>query len=53
VLCSVFALCMLRMEGALLKCNVIFQFFHFHIGLLVLGVIRFGVEYPMYLDVWC
>jgi hypothetical protein len=53
VLCSVFALCMLGMESALLKCNVIFKLFHFHTGLLVLGVIRFGVEYPMYLDVWC
>ncbi len=52
-MCSVFALCMLGMEGALLKCNVIFKLFHFHTGLLVLGVIRFGVEYPMYLDVWC
>jgi hypothetical protein len=40
---------MLGMEGALLKWNVIFQLFHFHTGLLVLGVIRFGVEYPMYL----
>lgn len=33
------------MEGALLKCNYFFELFHFHTGLLVLGVIGFGVEY--------
>jgi len=44
---------MLGMENDLLKCHVIFKLFHFHIGLLVLSVIRLGVEYTMHLDVWC
>jgi hypothetical protein len=52
--CVVFLLtACLVWKVALLKWNVIFQLFHFATGLLVLRVIRFGVEYSMYLDIWC